>query len=65
MSPRPFVESTTEPAPTVIRTTVVKEEAVRALPIALAGAALIVAIAGTGVALARIAPVRQQLHIGH
>ena len=40
--------------------TVVKEEAVRALPIALAGAALLIAIAGTGYALMRVAP-RQRL----
>lgn len=63
---RPFMKSaTSEPAPTVIRTTVVKQEAARALPIVLAGAALIIAIAGTGVALARIAPVRRQLGVGH
>jgi hypothetical protein len=49
------------PVPTVVRTTVVKEEAARALPIALAGAALLIAIAGTGYAAFRIAPMRQQL----
>jgi hypothetical protein len=32
------------------------------LPIALAGAALVIAIAGTGYALVRIAPIRQHLH---
>ena len=50
--------------PTVVRT-VVKEESVRVLPIALAGAALLVAIAGTGYALFRIAPLREQLGVGH
>ena len=39
----------------------IKEEAVRALPIALAGAALLIAIGGTGFALVRIAPMRRQL----
>lgn len=48
------------PAPTVVRT-VVREEVVRVLPIALAGAALIIAIAGTGFAVIRVAPRRQQL----
>ena len=48
------------PAPTVVRT-VVKDNA-PTLPIALAGAALLVAIAGTGYALVRIAPLRHQLH---
>ena len=52
------------PAPTVVRT-IVKEEAVRALPIALAGTALIIAIAGTGLALVRVAPLRQQLRGQH
>jgi len=52
-------ESTT-PAETVVRT-VVKEESFRVLPIALAGAALIVAIAGTGYTIARTVPLRQQL----
>ena len=56
-------ESST-PAETVVRT-IVKEEAFRALPIALAGAALIIAIAGTGYAIARIAPLRQQLPSQH
>ena len=50
-----------EPVPTVVRTTV-KEEAVRVLPIALAGAALIIAIAGTAYAMVRIAPLRRELH---
>jgi hypothetical protein len=48
------------PAPTVVRT-VIKDNA-PALPIALAGAALVIAIAGTGYALVRIAPIRQHLH---
>jgi hypothetical protein len=56
-------ESST-PAPTVVRT-IVKEEAIRALPIALAGAALIIAIAGTGFAIIRVAPLRQQLRGQH
>jgi hypothetical protein len=47
------------PAPTVVHT-IVKEEAVRALPIALAGAALLIAISGTGFALIRVAPLRHQ-----
>ena len=56
-------ESST-PAPTVVRT-IVKEEAIRALPIALAGAALIIAITGTGYVLMRVAPLRQQLRSQH
>ena len=48
------------PAPTVVRT-VIKDNA-PTLPIALAGAALVIAIAGTGYALVRIAPIRQHLH---
>jgi hypothetical protein len=52
------------PTPTVLRT-VVKEEAVGVLPIALAGAALIIAIAGTGYTIVRVAPLRQQLGGGH
>ena len=48
------------PAPTVVRT-VIKDNA-PTLPIALAGAALLIAIAGTCYALVRIAPLRQQLH---
>jgi len=58
------VAEPSEPAPTVVRT-VVKEEAVRALPIALAGAALLIAIGGTGYALVRVAPLRHQLRIEH
>ena len=49
------------PAPTVVRT-VVKEDTFRALPIVLAGAALLIAIGGTSLALFRIAPMRHQLH---
>lgn len=56
-------ESTT-PAETVVRT-VVKEESFRVLPIALAGAALIVAIAGTGYTIACTVPLRQQLRSQH
>jgi hypothetical protein len=65
--PAPRTDVLTEPstpAPTVLRT-VVKEEAVRVLPIALAGAALIIAIAGTGYTLVRVVPLRQQLGGGH
>jgi hypothetical protein len=62
--PRSNVSATpsepTAPAPTVVRT-IVKEDAARVLPIALAGAALLIAIAGTGYAVIRTAPMRQQL----
>jgi hypothetical protein len=51
------------PTPTVLRT-IVKED-VRELPIVLAGAALLIAIAGTGYAMIRIAPLRQQLRGQH
>ena len=53
------------PVDTVVRTVVTEKESLRALPIALAGAALIIAIAGTGVAMVRIAPLRQQLRSQH
>jgi len=56
-------ESST-PAETVVRT-VIKEQSFRVLPIALAGAALIIAIAGTGYTIARVAPLRQQLRARH
>ena len=56
-----LVAEPSTPAPTVVRT-VVKEDTFRALPIALAGAALLIAIGGTSLALRRIAPMRQQLH---
>lgn len=56
-----LVTQPSTPAPTVVRT-VVKEDTFRALPIVLAGAALLIAIAGTSLALLRIAPMRQQLH---
>jgi hypothetical protein len=56
--------SASTPAPTVVRT-VVKEEAVRVLPIALAGAALLIAIAGTGYALVRVPAMRPQLRGEH
>ena|SRR5215208_4204912 len=52
------------PAPTVVRT-VVQDDATDVLPIALAGAALLVAIAGTGYAMLRVAPLRHQLGGGH
>lgn len=55
-----LVAEPSTPAPTVVRT-VVKDNA-PTLPIALAGAALLIAIAGTGYALVRIAPLRHQLH---
>lgn len=60
----PMPPESSTPADTVVRT-VVKEESARVLPIALAGAALIVAIAGTGYTMARIAPLRQQLRSQH
>jgi hypothetical protein len=50
--------------PTVVRTVVVREEAVRALPIALAAAALLVAVAGAGYVLVRVPPARGQLRPG-
>ena len=55
-----LVAEPSTPAPTVVRT-VVKDNA-PTLPIALAGAALLIAITGTGYALVRIAPLRHQLH---
>jgi hypothetical protein len=58
--PRSQVIQPSTPVPTVVRT-VVKEEAVRALPIVLAGAALLIAIAGTGYTLVLTAPLRQPL----
>jgi hypothetical protein len=62
--PHPDAATGSESVPTVVRT-VVRQQSVPALPIALAGAALLVAIAGTGYALVRIAPLRQQLGVGH
>ena len=56
-----LVAEPSTPAPTVVRT-VVKEDTFRALPIVLAGAALLIAIGGTSLALRRIAPLRHQLH---
>jgi hypothetical protein len=58
--PRSHLVEPLAPTPTVLRT-VIREEAVRALPIALAGAALLISIGGTGLALVRINPLRQQL----
>ena len=55
-----LVAEPSTPAPTVVRT-VIKDDA-PVLPIALAGAALLIAIAGTGYAMVRLAPVRQHLH---
>jgi hypothetical protein len=55
-----LVAEPSTPAPTVVRT-VIKDDA-PTLAIALAGAALLIAIAGTGYALVRIAPIRHQLH---
>jgi hypothetical protein len=60
--PAPSESST--PADTVVRT-IIKEEPFRVLPIALAGAALIIAIAGSGYTIARTAPLRQQLPSQH
>lgn len=56
VDPQPI---SSEPAPTVVRT-VVDGDPTDVLPIALAGAALLIAIAGTGYALMRVAP-RQRL----
>jgi hypothetical protein len=54
------------PQPSAVVHTVVKEQrSAQALPIALAGAALVIAIAGTGYALMRMAPLRRQLGVGH
>jgi hypothetical protein len=55
-----LVAEPSTPAPTVVRTVI--KDSVPALPIALAGAALLIAIAGTGYAMVRLAPVRQHLH---
>jgi hypothetical protein len=55
-----LVAEPSSPAPTVVRTVI--KDSVPALPIALAGAALLIAIAGTGYAMVRLAPVRQHLH---
>jgi hypothetical protein len=52
------------PAETVVRT-VVREEAVRVLPIVLSGAALLVALAGTGYVLLRVSPARRPLRAQH
>ena len=60
----PAPPETSTPAETVVRT-VVKEESFRVLPIALAGAALIIAIAASGFTIARTAPPRQQLPSQH
>jgi hypothetical protein len=54
-----LVAEPSTPAPTVVRT-VIKDNA-PTLPIALAGAAVLIAVAGTGYALVRIAPIRQHL----
>ena len=59
----PAPQETSTPVETV--RTVIREESLRVLPIALAGAALIVAIAGTGYAVARTAPLRGQLRGQH
>jgi hypothetical protein len=53
-----LVAEPSTPVPTVVRTVI--RDNVPALPIALAGAALLIAIAGTGYALVRIAPMRHQ-----
>ena len=59
--PRSHLVAPAAPAPTVVRT-VIREGAVSALPVILAGTALLISVAGTGLALVRIAPLRQQLH---
>jgi hypothetical protein len=50
-----------EPAATVVRTVIKEEESLRMLPIALAGAALIVAVAGAGYTVVRVAPLGRRL----
>ena len=57
--PAEFAGEPSTPAPTVHRT-VVQGDSTDVLPIALAGAALLIAIGGTGYALMRVAP-RQRL----
>ena len=52
------------PAETVVRT-IVREEAVRVLPIVLSGAALLVALVGTGIVLVRVSPARSPLRAQH
>jgi hypothetical protein len=59
VGPRSHVVQPAEPTETVVRT-VVREDAVRALPIVLAGAALLIAIGATGFVVVRTAPMRQQ-----
>jgi hypothetical protein len=54
-----FAGEPSTPAPTVVRT-VVQGDSTDVLPIALAGAALLIVIGGTGYALMRVAP-RQRL----
>ena len=49
-----------QPAPTVLRT-VVQDDPMDVLPVALAGAALIIALGATGYMLVRVAPLRHQL----
>lgn len=46
---------TSRPAPTVVRT-VVREEALQALPLVLAGVALLIAFGGTAVSVRRVPP---------
>jgi hypothetical protein len=58
------VDAPAVPAETVVRT-VVREEAVRVLPIVLSGAALLVALAGTGYMLVRVSPARRPLRAQH
>ena len=68
--PGPRVETLAKPsaapaqAPTVVRT-VVKEEAVRALPIVLSAAALVIAIGGIGYTLTRSTQLRHGLRGQH
>jgi hypothetical protein len=60
----PAPSSDGAPAQTVVRT-VVREEAVRVLPIALSGAALVIALVGTGIVLVRVSPARRPLRAQH
>ena len=59
------VERITRPPWALTCSAMIRSCSAKTLPIALAGAALLVAIAGTGYALVRIAPLRQQVRVGH
>jgi hypothetical protein len=60
VGPRSSLIQPAERAETVVRTIVVREEAVRALPIVLSGAALLLVIGGIGFVMIRTAPIRRQ-----